>query len=336
VPWLRVGDTSAHHPVVVGVLEHPSADDRLLNECFGFVCRCATQATAHTTDYVVNFGTALSLAGSIDRAKALLEVAVFAGYMTKGQAEGRDVYKIVDDPKFLHMRTREEIDWETQRKVDNSNPAVIVPVRLRDGDACRYCGLVVSFAPGSRSGLKSGTYDHRIPGKAATVETCVVACRSCNASRKDDPAADVNCPLRNPPSRPYYSEHTREWFAGNAWAKAWSATSGLTLPAHDGHQREMAPGDRPMSTTVSSPSAPAEQDIARAAGPSPGSGLPAPGSGLTGAAAGLTAKASAPGRDGSGQEGTGRGGSPTDSSPRRSRSARRASARAKHQTVEDP
>ena len=41
--------------------------------------------------------------------------------------------------------------------------SIIVPVRWRDGDACRYCGKVVNWA--DRKGGKGGTYDHRMPGQ---------------------------------------------------------------------------------------------------------------------------------------------------------------------------
>lgn len=222
MPWLRIGDTAANHPIALAVLEASDADDRLLNEVFGFVTRCALQSTAHLTDYVISRGTAIQI-GGISRVWALLDAAIDAGYLapTKVEVEGitRDAYKLLDDPDFIHMRTREEIEWERQRKTDNSNPALIVPVRLRDGDACRYCGLVVDFRPGQRKGRIAGTYDHREPGQAATIETYVVCCRACNAARGDSPNADAALPLLPEPTRPYYSAHTIEWIRTNEWAK---------------------------------------------------------------------------------------------------------------------
>lgn len=222
MPWLRMGDTAANHPIALAVLEDPAADDRLLNEVFGFVTRCALQSTAHLTDYLISRGTAIQIGGH-SRAWALLDAAIDAGYLAPAKMliDGieRDAYKLIDDPDFIHMRTREEIEWERQRKTDNSNPALIVPVRLRDGDACRYCGLVVDFRPGQRKGRIAGTYDHREPGTAATIETYVVCCRACNASRGDDPNADAAMPLLPEPAKPYYSAHTIEWIRTNEWAK---------------------------------------------------------------------------------------------------------------------
>lgn len=222
MPWLRIGDTAANHPIALAVLEDPAADDRLLNEVFGFVTRCALQSTAHLTDYMISRGTAIQVAG-YSRIDALLAAAIDAGYLVPAEmiidGAARPAYKLLDDPDFIHMRTREEIEWERQRKTDNSNPALIIPVRIRDGDACRYCGLVVDFRPGQRKGRIAGTYDHREPGQPATVETYVVCCRACNAARGDDTNADAALPLLPEPEKPYYSAHTIEWIRTNDWAK---------------------------------------------------------------------------------------------------------------------
>ena len=220
--WGRTGDTAANHPAALAVLEYEEVDDRLLNEVYGFVHRCSTQSAAHTTDYVINRGTAIQMAG-MSRASVLIDVAIFAGLMTEVEVmvngKPRKAYKIIDDPEFIHLRTREEIEFERQRKTDNANPALIVPVRLRDGDACRYCGLVVSFAPGVRKGRLAGTYDHRQPGKAATVDTYVVACGACNSARSDHPNADETIPLLPAPIKPYYNKHTIAWIETNDWAQ---------------------------------------------------------------------------------------------------------------------
>ncbi|WP_460994370.1 hypothetical protein, partial [Sinomonas soli] len=114
--WARFGDTSANHPTVLAVLEHDDADDRIVNELFGFVARCSTQSAAHLTDYVINRGTAIALAGSMARADALLGLAVWAGYMTEetGFVDGREqrLYRIIEDQEFIHLRLREEVEWE--------------------------------------------------------------------------------------------------------------------------------------------------------------------------------------------------------------------------------
>lgn len=253
--WGRTGDTAANHPAALAVLEHDAVDERLLNEVYGFIHRCSSQSAAHLTDYVVNRGTVIQMAG-MSRAKELIDVAIFAGLLTEVEVEvngkPRKAYKIIDDPEFIHLRTREEIEFERQRKTDNANPALIVPVRLRDGDACRYCGLVVSFAPGVRKGRLAGTYDHRRPGKAATVETYVVACGACNASRSDHPNADQTIPLLPVPIKPYYSKHTIAWIETNDWAQR----NGIKPPKAPAQLKPGSPtGNGPTRPAVIEPEA---------------------------------------------------------------------------------
>lgn len=238
------------------------------------------------------------------------------------------MYKLMDEPEFIHMRTREEIEWERQRKSDNSNPALTVPVRMRDGDACRYCGLVVKFAPGARTGRLVGTYDHRKPGQEATVETYVVACKACNSARGDRPDADKDHPLLPAPAKPYYSAASIEWIASNEWAQR----NGYTAPKPPA--RPIAPGqpsgngkNRPVAASVveqaSEPVPPLQASVEPVSDPSAGfpqSSAETAGEESTGAVFTGT------GRDGSGRDGKGRAGEepqprdqPTPKRRRRSR-----------------
>lgn len=231
MPWLRGSDTLANYPIVLAPLEDERCDDRLVNEALGFVVRCAAQSAAHLQDYLVSRGTAVQMAGP-SRVDILLDVAIRAGYLTVVEAEGRTAYKIIDDPEFLHLRLRDEVEWERQRKRDNRNPAVLVPVRYRDGDGCRYCGRIVNWS--DRKGTFGGTYDHRVPKEAATPDTSVVCCRGCNSRRKDNPGA---LELLPEPTEPYYGSDTIKWFAANQWA----ARNGYALPARS--KKVMKPGD---------------------------------------------------------------------------------------------
>ncbi|MGN7134579.1 hypothetical protein ACTHQY_15035 [Rhodococcoides corynebacterioides] len=243
MPFVRWGDTAANHPIVLSVLEHEEFDDRLVNEVNGFVNRCAQQAGAHLTDYVITRGTAVLIAGP-SRVDVLVPVAIFAGYMTSVDIDGRVGYKLVDtDHDFLHLRLREEVEFERQRRSDNSNPALIVPVRMRDGDACRYCGRVVTW--GSKTGAWSGTYDHLEPGKPATVDTYVVCCRSCNSARSDGTKPRGARTLLTAPSVPYFSKHTVEWITNHQWAQS----NGYEPPARS--RRNVRPGDPAPGATTS-------------------------------------------------------------------------------------
>lgn len=270
MPWLRTGDTAANHPVVLSVLEDKRVDDRLVNEAFGFVLRCALQSTAHLTDYVISHGTAVQMAGH-SRADELISVAIAAGYLTEvADGEGRRAYKLIEDDTFIHMRTREEIEWERQRKLDNSNPALTIPVRLRDGDACRYCGLVVNFQ-GDRRGQKAGTYDH-LDRQVQSPKDMVVACGRCNAALLDAPRAHREKQMMPPPKKPYFKPKTLEWLRTHEYvithnivlpdtAEA-DVRAGRVPPGRDAGTAAQRTPETPASRSEGQPATQAERDPA--------------------------------------------------------------------------
>lgn len=340
--WVRMTDTCAFHPTVLEVLEHPEADERSVDEVLGFMVRLATQSAAHYTDYVIAWSTAVTTATSAARAERLLLQAQFAGYgeLQVDDTTGRRRFVMAADPEFIHLKTADEAAWERQRKADNGNPSITVPVRRRDGDACRYCGNVVNWS--ARRGGTRGTYDHRPPGQPGSAETSVVACWSCNAARGADPVeiADQRRPLMDPPTTPYYHSGTREWLAANAVVLA---QHGMTPPELMPDQQNLragrpAPGAQAAPTTVrraTEPTAPARTPAAasrptqrhdrrsaprqqrhdgssagsthvsapRSATPTPTPPRPA-GSGRSRQVRGLQDSTS-PGRDGAGRAGTG-------------------------------
>lgn len=214
MPWLRVGDTSITHPVVLRALELEEADGRTLWELFGFVTACAIHAAGHKTDYVVELGTIRSIAG-LSEAPRLIKSAIACGYFTEVQGEdGRKAYKIIDDPELFHMRLKEDIEWENRQRNDTRNKTLIVPIRKRDGDACRWCGKVVFW--GDQKGPRGATYDHIKPGHGAvTPDDMVVACRSCNSSRKNDVFAWANRAPLPVPDEPRYGQKTARFLADN-------------------------------------------------------------------------------------------------------------------------
>lgn len=283
--WVRWGDGSAMHPLLLTVLEHPECDDRLVNEVHGFVSRCAAQSGQHSTDYVVTRGTAIQVAGPT-RIEILTAVCLFAGLFTEVLVadDGRTVigYKLVDDdPEFLHLRLKKEIEWERQRKADASRPNLIVPVRLRDGDSCRWCGRIVDW--NDRKSGRAGTYDHIKPGEEATFDTYVVCCKACNSSRGDGEHPQGVTALLDPPAEPYFSRYTVKWLTENKWR----ISEGLPVP--DPAARYIPPGrlvdgSQPptpdQSTTTGSrtrvaPSAPSD-DQTRVAPTAPSDPDPAP------------------------------------------------------------
>ena len=251
MPWLKVGDQAAFHPVVTAPLEQDDADDRLINELFGFVARCAVAAAAHELDYIVPIGTARQIAG-LSRASQLIDAAVAAGYFSRVLLEGKPALKLVEEEDLFNMILKDERAWKNQRRNDQRNVELTVPVRLRDGDACRWCSKIVDW--NDRKSGRAATYDHLRPGHAATTDTFVVCCKACNSARQDDPA--WNGTLRKPPAKPFYGAATVSFLAkyGKTVAPsvarpevvdAPSETNGTTQDKGDGS----APGPQATATS---------------------------------------------------------------------------------------
>lgn len=213
MPWVRVGDNAATYPKLMQIAGFPGADQRTINEVRGWLDACAWQSGLHTTDYSIDPGTAQMFGGS--RTKKIVEWCVRAELLTPVDRDGVTHWLIIDDPDFINIRTRAELDWEKQRRDDRNNHGITVPVRLRDGDQCRWCGVKVEWR--GRGSHKSAELDHLQPGVPATIATLVVACRRCNGSRQDNPQWDDDHQLRPPPPSPLYGPITANFLTENGY-----------------------------------------------------------------------------------------------------------------------
>lgn len=257
MPWLKGGDNAATYPAAMAVAGHASAEatsveaDFAVNEVYGWLVRCAMQSAGHMTDYVIDEGTARMLGGA--RTDRLLHLAKKARLVSAGRHEGQRVYRLREDAEFLHIRRRDEVQWERARGRDTSNPGLIVPVRLRDGDACRYCGRVVNWD--DRKGGLGGTYDHVHPGESArTPEGLRVSCRRCNSLRGDDPDAEQRHPARPVPARAFYGPRTAGLLAKHG---------------HDVETTTLRPGAQPGPAAPPSDPAPGRAPLAPLSDPAP-------------------------------------------------------------------
>lgn len=307
MPWLKEGDAAANHPIVLAAMEMDDADDRILNECFGWVNRCATQSAAYEKDYIITVGTAKLMAGSISRYQALVKAAKFCGYITDTEitvdGEQRQAFKLVEDNDLFHMILKDERAWTNQRKKDQRNPKLTAPVRLRDGDACRYCGKTVSWS--DRVSGRAGSYDHTRPGEEATVDTYVVCCKECNGRRGEDPDS-VWSPLAAP-EEPLFGPQTVEFLAGH----------GIT--AKPTYVRPAQPASKTSSARAAedtppveqpSPAVPGSDEVTVPAGPSSDSAAPSaseatepPASDLDRSGTGLGQRSPGPSHVGTGRDG---------------------------------
>ena len=215
--WLRIGDTASMHPVVLRSLELPNATESLKLELFGFVAMAATMCAAHEGDSIIELGTIFQVAG-VARGKQLAAAAEYCGYFEqiKNQQTGAIAYKLIEDPELIHMVSKEQREWANQQRNDTRDSKLVVPIRERDGDACRWCGHVVYW--NDKRGARGGTYDHLYPGVAAkSPDDMVVSCRGCNSSRKDSQNSDNDLSQLLPaPQNPWYSDATANFLNEHA------------------------------------------------------------------------------------------------------------------------
>lgn len=318
MPWIRSGDNAATYPPLMSIAGMKGADERIINEAAGFVFRCAFQSGAHMTDYKIDVGTAYMIGGA--RTDELVRLCVRAGLLTAGSDGGVRFWKLVEDPEFIHIRLRREVEWERQQRNDTRDPSLRIGVQRRDGDQCRWCGKVVQWR--GRTTNRSGTLDHLRPGEAGTVETMVVACKGCNSSRQDNERWDEDHELLPPPQAPLYGLHTASYLTERGYpTEANLVPSDATQPQARPSGADPAPKRVRPATTASdagATSAGPEAELARKSSRKsiPGSDKTSPaGSGLVG---------SVPGSTGSGPEGPASGVGPAPPAPgRRRRRGRR-------------
>ncbi|NCT90240.1 hypothetical protein GXB85_04635 [Cellulomonas sp. APG4] len=303
MPWLKSGDNAATYPKVMQIAGFRGVDPQtVVNEVFGWLARCMLQCAGHTTDYHLDVGTAYMLGGP--RTDALVALCKRAGLLSEVKLDGIKAYKLIEDPEFMHMRLKAEIDAERQRQRDNSNPALTVPVTLRDGDNCRYCGVLTQWR--GKTSARTRTLDHREGlGEPATVDTLVVACMRCNSSRQLNPQWDEDHPLRPAPATPLWG----------VWAADYLTKHGYpTEPNVDLEQQQRpapAPGADPAPQRVRPATAPGDDPAQRPA-KSTSNSLPSP----------IRTSSLGSGRDGSGLGSDGSGGAGSGARPSRRRGRR--------------
>lgn len=210
--WARFGDNSATYPAVLATAGVPGVDPAtIVNEVWGFIGRLMTISASHEGDYHVDIGTVYMVGGV--RAAELIRVCAATNLMVEVERDGAKLFKLLEDPDYVHIRSRETVEWERDQRNNSRDVTLTVPIRMRDGDACRWCGILVHWR--GRTSNRKGTFDHLVPGEDGTVETMVVACMRCNSSKKDNP--DWGGKLRPVPERPIYRPATAQFLTDHGF-----------------------------------------------------------------------------------------------------------------------
>ena len=211
--WLRIGDNASTHPKMSLLLEMSGFDHRLKNEAFGLMVSLATVSAAHLSDYLVEPGLIAQFAPG--REKELINILVNTALIERIQVDGRWQYKLHNDEEFIHMRLKDEVEIDRARKRDQRRPELIIPVRVRDGDQCRWCEKTVSWT--DRKSARAATIDSLTGHRDSSVDTLVVACNGCNSAGHEGKERH----LKPAPSKGsvYYSPQTIAYVNNSDYAK---------------------------------------------------------------------------------------------------------------------
>lgn len=211
--WIKVGDNAYTHPKLVACASVAGAPESAVREMFGWFLACSCYSASHYTDYRVDLYIARKEGGAASG--WLIEAAQRTGLVKVREDDGITYLELVQDPEFVGIILKAEKDWNRQQQADTRNPALAVPVRLRDGDQCRYCSTVVSWM--GKISPRRACFDHRDPTQGArTPEDLVVACFHCNSSRREHGAEwDRDHPLLPAPVAPIYGVSTAKFLTEN-------------------------------------------------------------------------------------------------------------------------
>lgn len=205
--WVAWSDTAAGFPPLMNVALLPEADDRLVNEVMGFLFRLAQWSAQHWTDYVVPLSVAQQYGGS--RSRLLIDACKATGLLADGKTKDDfPALVLIQNRDFFNIILEQDRGKKPGAKADWAlrDPFTKMMVIHRDGDNCRWCGVPVHWE--GRKSLRTGELDHLNPGEPGTVDTLVVACRSCNGARQDRGEEwSKDHPLLSPPRKPVWGAY---------------------------------------------------------------------------------------------------------------------------------
>lgn len=222
--WGRSDDTTTLHPRVIALAS--ARDERQLNEAWGFIHRAFCWSSQNLTDGFIPEAIVLTLAGS--RATSLVRVAQQASILGPKEKDPelgmRGWRLILDLDDLLHLRTKAEVTAERDYRAQLRDPEEFGPVRLRDGDQCRYCGVIVRWK--DNTSARGALLDHVVKGEPEMV----VSCRKCNGIKGSKTLEEAGLTLKRPPKNPYFSDYTRKLLTRHGFAVPPNQTESVTQP----------------------------------------------------------------------------------------------------------
>ncbi|CAB0715982.1 HNH endonuclease [Corynebacterium diphtheriae] len=204
--WIRVGDTfnQAKEWTRAAELAIMRKDERLVDELKGVALSLYFQSAVSWSDYEISLGAAAIIIRQSRFDRVIADLKTIGVLSDLPPIDGVPRWKLLERKDFVHIIKEREKLMATKRKRDVNKGSLVVPVLLRDGSTCRYCGIDVNWKDNKND--DGGTFDHRCPEDETTVENFVVCCRGCNQLRGSIPDADMELPLLPAPVDPLYDD----------------------------------------------------------------------------------------------------------------------------------
>lgn len=203
-------------------------DARLVTDLKGVTMALYAQSALSWSDYMVQFGAVIEAVG-LERASSVVEDLLKIGVLFDQSTADQRQYRLLERESFVHLIKTDQKKRNAKRKRDKRKAALMVPVLLRDGSECRYCGDRVNWD--DKRFDQGGTFDHREIESETTVDNYVVCCRSCNRLRADFENPDEELPLLDPPEIPIYDAALLAMLRGwPDWVARWCRDQSIPNP----------------------------------------------------------------------------------------------------------
>lgn len=248
--WIRVGDTfnQAKEWTRAAELALMRRDERLVDELKGVALSLYFQSAVSWSDYEISLGAAAMIIGQGRFDRVIADLKTIGVLTDLPPVDGVPRWRLLERKDFVHIIKEREKLMATKRKRDRNKGTLVVPVLLRDGSTCRYCGIDVNWKDHKND--DGGTFDHRCPEDETTVENFVVCCRGCNELRGSLPEPDVELPLLPVPVEPLYDADLLKTLS--RWGRVTRQTA-LRMGIQNPLETRSAPADLTASEATTYP-----------------------------------------------------------------------------------
>lgn len=190
--WLKIDDNLIEHPKIYAAGRLLGRNGRM--RAFCTYMEGLSYVNRHLTDGVMPSNVVEVL--TLDKKPSEVAKALVRVKLWERTADG---YQIHDyhayNPRAADVK--EKRAWDKKRKELYADQGLVMEIKARDRDRCRYCGRVVSWT--DRRSDAGAQFDHVSPRGDNSLDNVVVACRGCNCRKSNRSPEKAGMRLLPPP-----------------------------------------------------------------------------------------------------------------------------------------